>query len=376
MLICVALMLACVLTFVACNEGTTPADTTAETTATTQGSEDATVADTEASQEDATVAETDASEETEGEDVTLGLGSGDFDPETHVVISTAEELMAFNTYINSMDIYADFFWDMTVVFTADIDMTGYEWTPLNGRVMDCVTFDGQGHTISNLQFKEYKVAAGTPAEDMGCGFIDVATGSLYFKDLTLDHCTIVANERAVGNFVGLAIGSGIELSFENCHSTNFTLQGWWDIKNTSAEEQITIHQRGSGFIGHVMAGVTSVFFKDCSTENANLQGFQNLAGFIGYDGASIIDQYCFENCKVSGCTFSFGYGSKWEDKTPADHEKKYVSVFYNGSDWSWNVEACVDLGNTYEDIVYIDIFNDNYEYMPNDFRTVEVEPAA
>lgn len=383
-LVCAALVLACMLTMVACGGDNTPADTTADTTAETVTD---TVADTEAGEADTiadTVADTTAdtvADTTAEEETGAGFVAGDYfdeDPDTVVVISNAEELMAFHDAINNADPYEYWFWDETVVFTADIDMTGYEWTPLNGTMMDNVTFDGQGHTISNLTFKTYKKPyPEVSAAELGCGFVDVAVASLTFKGLTLDNCSITAHERAVGNFVGLvnAMGEAV-ITFEDCKSSNFTVDGWMDRNAESAEEQIYISFRQSGFIGHLMAGATATF-KNCTVENIKLSGYHNLAGFVGYDGTGTIDEYSFENCSVSGAEFTFSYGMGLsEGKTVETFEKKYVSVFFNGPQWVDKIDACVAMGNTYDSVSYYDWANDNQEYTPADFRSWDGEQNA
>ena len=402
-LVCVALVLTCMLTMVACDGDNTPADTTADTTAsdTTADTSADTVADTEAGEAD-TTADTTAEDGTSAEDGTAAedetgaeFVAGDYfdgDPDTVVIINTAEDLMAFNQAINNADPNEYWFWDETVVFTADIDMTGHEWTPLNGAMMDAVTFDGQGHTISNLTFKTHKTpfAPGTAPEDaanyIGSGFVGIANANLTFKGLTLDNCSVVAHERAVGNFVGLVVGMGeVVIAFEDCKSTNFTVDGWKDITDTNAEERITICQRASGFIGHLMAGATATF-KNCAVENITMSAFQNMAGFIGYDGTGSVDEYSFENCSVSGAQFTFGYGMRKDSNTGeiisvdvVAQEKKYVAVFFNGSQWVDKTQACVDMGNTFDSVSYYDFFNDNTEYTPTDFRSwdgVEETPEA
>lgn len=72
----------------------------------------------------------------------------------HLTISTAQELMDFATKINDGTYPVDSTVDMVVELTADIDMTGYDWTPIVASTTAaadfCGTFDGNDHTISNL----------------------------------------------------------------------------------------------------------------------------------------------------------------------------------------------------------------------------------
>lgn len=69
-------------------------------------------------------------------------------------IGTLEQLKLFRDAVNQLkeDNTQEFsFKDQTVKLTADIDLQNEEWTPIGN--IDAIfqgTFDGQGHTISNL----------------------------------------------------------------------------------------------------------------------------------------------------------------------------------------------------------------------------------
>ena len=59
-------------------------------------------------------------------------------------ISTKQELIDFRDGVNAGTIPTE---GLTFVLTADINMSGVNWTPINGFAGN---FNGQGHTISNL----------------------------------------------------------------------------------------------------------------------------------------------------------------------------------------------------------------------------------
>ncbi len=120
-----------------------------------------------------TEAPTDVPAESEtipGEDLpdseTADPADEDYDPAVYVAIRTPEDLMAFNKAVNEEE---KTFYDMIVVILDDLDMIGYTWTPLVTRYPDGVTFDGKGHTISNLTFATREVPTGTPADSIGSG---------------------------------------------------------------------------------------------------------------------------------------------------------------------------------------------------------------
>lgn len=70
----------------------------------------------------------------------------------HLTISTVDELMDFADKVNNGPYQGDDTADMLVELTADIDMSNYEWIPIDysDNLHFLGTFDGNDHTISNL----------------------------------------------------------------------------------------------------------------------------------------------------------------------------------------------------------------------------------
>lgn len=367
--LCLAVLLSCAMIFSACDKGNDPKETEAQTNAKTEApTETPTEAPTETPTEAPT--EDNGEENTDpGEDATTDDNgdNGDYDPEYYVVINTAEDLMAFNKAVNED---GEVYFDMTIVFTADIDLTGYTWIPLNGLAFDYTTFDGNGHTISNMEII-HEPEQGTSPDQIGAGFIGVATGDVIFQDITFDNCKITAYERAVGNLIGCVTGGF--MTFENVNVKNFTVDGWMDYANQNRDEGgHPINFRSAGFIGHIMAAGSSADFLNCHVENIKLSGFHNLAGFIGYASQSI-DEYCFENCSVTNAEFTFSYCMA--DAYTIDQPKKYVSVFYNAANWADNLDYVLEAGNTFSSVSYFDWSDDNTEYTAGEFRSWTREEA-
>ena len=369
LLLCLVLCLSCVAAMASCDKTPDqPADTTAHNTTTEAPTEDATEAPTDAEETtEAPEETTDAEETTEAPaDGDETQDPGDYDPESYVVITSAEDLMAFNKAVNEDMEYFD---DMTVVFTNDIDMTGYEWIPLDGNALFGVTFEGNGHTISNLKFVDHDPEQGTPASEIGSGFVGVAPCDMTFQNLTIDTATVTAYERAVGCFVGVQTNGYIW--FENCYVKNFTADGWMDYNNQDrTADGHPISFRLAGFVGHNMAG--QLGFLNCHVENIKLSGFHNMAGFVGY-GSATLDEFAFEECSVKNAEFTFSYCLA--DAYTVDMPRKFVSVFFNHAQWIDKVQATVDMGNTYEGVSYYDWTDDNAEYTPSDFASWSEEEA-
>ncbi len=361
--LCLVLCLSCVAALASCdkNPGTTEETTAGSATTTVQGTEKP----TEEPEETTAEPESDP-EPAESEEETTDEEETEDEKETQVVIQTAEDLMAFNQAVN---VDMEYFDDMTVVFTADIDMTGYEWTPLEGNALFGVTFEGNGHTISNLQFAVHDPLPGTPANFIGSGFVGVAVADMIFRNLTIDTASVLAYERAVGCFVGLQTDGTIQ--FENCSVKNFTVDGWVEYNNQDRNNGgHPISFRQAAFVGHNMAG--RLRFVNCLVENVKLSGFHNLAAFVGY-GGEYLDEFAFEGCTVRNleCTFSYCLSEAYTIDMP----RKFVSVFFNHCQWVEKVEACVELGNTFEGVSYYDWTNNNAEYTPADFISWSDEEA-
>ena len=360
----------CLTMLAACDNGNDkPTETEGkDAPVTTAPAENATEAPTEEAATEAPTEEaaTEAPTAADTTEETQDPADMEYDPELYVVIKTPEDLMAFNKAVNEDMEYFD---DMTVIFLADIDMTGYEWIPLDGNGLFGVTFEGNGHTISNLKFVDHDVPQGTPASEIGSGFVGVAPVDMTFQNLHIDTASVVAYERAVGCFVGVQTNGYI--SFENCSVKNFTADGWVDYGNQDRNNGgHPIAFRLAGFVGHNMAG--QLYFENCHVENVKLSGFHNMAAFVGY-GSATLDEYAFENCSVKNleCTFSYCLS----DSYTVDMPRKFVSVFFNHAQWIDKVQACVDMGNTFDGVSYYDWTDDNAEYTPADFVSWSEEEA-
>ena len=351
LLLAMMLVLSLAATMFACDSGNKPEETT----------ETPTEAPTDDPGEDPTTEEP-TTEEPTTEEPTTDNSSAPI--EGAINIGTAEELIAWaNTIVEDG---TDYF-DVVVNFTADIDLAGYNWIPLDGAYLDCVTFEGNGHTIKNMTIE------GTDEHNMdaahmfpyGFGFIQNAEYDLTFKNLTFDGAKITAWERHVGVFVGNVYGNAW-LTFENCHVSNFTLDGWMDYQNTNPEEGgHAIAFRVAGFVGGVFAG--NMEFINCTVKEGKMSGFHNLAAFIGYDATGAVSADCFEGCHAENLEMTFSYCLA--DAYTVDQPRKFVSVFYNASNWVDNIDDFDETGNTFKGIYFIDYTNPEAVYEPTNFRS-------
>ena len=357
MLLATMLVLSLAATMFACDQGTENPEVTTETP-----TDVPTEAPSETEPEETTPEETTPEETTEDKSSQPVEGA--------INIGTAEELIAWaNTILeDGLD-----YMDVTINFTADIDLAGYNWIPVDGAFLDCVVFEGNGHTISNMTIEgtDEPYMDASHGYPYGFGFIQNAEYDLTFRNLTFDNTHITAWERHVGVLIGNVYGNAW-LSFENVHVTNTTVDGWMEYKNADEDpSEHSISFRVAGFVGGVFAGTLE--FVDCTVKEAKLSGFHNLAGFVGYDATGALSADSFTNCHVENIEMTFSYCMS--NSYTADQPRKFVSVFYNSSDWVDNIDDFDETGNTFKGIYFIDYTDPDAVYDPNNFRSWTYEEA-
>lgn len=108
----------------------------------------------------------------------------------YFLIPSAKALKWYADYVNAGNSYAN------ARLTADIDMTGVEWTPISDDSNHFKgVFDGQGHKISNLVFDNGDYA--NPV-----GLFGTANGAT-FRNFYLDEtCSFNGNAKYMGGVVG------------------------------------------------------------------------------------------------------------------------------------------------------------------------------
>lgn len=133
-------------------------------------------------------------------------------------IATADQLLALSASVN--DGSAGGYYGTFFVLTDDIDLAGAAWQPIghldladqnNTSVMFMGTFDGQGHTVSNITFSsDYPIC--------GVGLIGMSLGEV--KNLTVKNANISCTDdfsMAIGGVVGFNMGAvhDVTLTGEN-----------------------------------------------------------------------------------------------------------------------------------------------------------------
>ncbi len=125
------------------------------------------------------------------------------DDEGWYSIGSADELIEFQQLVaETPGVYK-------AKLTADIDMTGKEWTPFGTVVM---TFDGQGHTIKGISVTR-EGSGGLFADSISNG-----GGNSLFTDIVFEDCSLnvtVPNAANIGLFGDSNRGSAIGIVMKN-----------------------------------------------------------------------------------------------------------------------------------------------------------------
>ncbi len=193
------------------------------------------------------------------------------------VITTGAELAYMAQQVNSGVDTAAYF-----KLGADIDLNNIEWTPIGKYVNNSSgytgTFDGAGHSVSNLTI------TGT-ADRVGlfgftCAKNEVA-GEI--KNLTVTNVNVSGT-----NYVGGIVGNGFVTNFTNCH-VNGT------IKLYAARSYV------GGIVGHMYGKITDCSVKGTADNMGVIQNNPNAGGYVG----GIAGQTGEGNNTINGCTVEY-----------------------------------------------------------------------
>lgn len=187
-------------------------------------------------------------------------------------ISTVAQLQALATYVLDGNVTSG----KTYELTADLDLTGVNWTPI-GNVANYPTrtfkgtFDGKGHTISNL-----KCVDNTAGH--ACAALFGSAKAATIKNLTLANVDIQSTHYA-GAFV--AYTSEGTTTIENCHVVGGSI--------VSTPELIGSTYDNGNHVGGIIGYSTNVNIVNCSVEEVSLQAYRDLGGLAGFVAAGSVE---------------------------------------------------------------------------------------
>lgn len=196
-----------------------------------------------------------------------------------------------------------------VVLCADIDLANKPWL---GMVVSGNKFDGNDHTISNLNLSEYILnqQATTFTPEACVGLFAAVYGASAIENITLNGVMIKPSAgkspKWVGSLVGYSKGTGT--TYTNCIAKNVEIL----TKGQSS-------YRVGGLIGYIEKSLgtaeATAILTGCKVETASIAASFSYGGLVG----SLYDSVTFTDCHTSGitlslngdCTKNLGYVSKF-----------------------------------------------------------------
>ena len=221
---------------------------------------------------------------------------------------------------------------------ADVDMAGLDWTPLNNvePYNKLISFDGCGHTISNLtvgecayasfagvlygsvkdvNFVSAKISAGANEAGVVAAYVGKTENltPCSIIGVTVKNSSVSGSKNNIGGFIGVTDFAGAQ--FENC-----AIEGG-DVTPTA----------GVRYVGGFVANINkAAVFKNCTVKGVTVDASASnrVAGFAGQAGR-------FEGSEITGCVV--------EDATINAGQN---SAGFVGVDYGPNINKCAVIGGT------------------------------
>ncbi len=207
----------------------------------------------------------------------------------YTIITTADELQAMQYDLSGKYILMN-----------DIDLSGYEWTPVGNNDMGPFkgVFNGNGKVVKNLSINR-------PSETMQ-GFFGYASNAI-IKNVGLENVDISCKEDSAG----LLAGTGSNASITNCYVTG-KLKGYASVSGLASDLRGTVEacytnvsiSVSTGGNGGLIGTFGGGSIKNSYSEG-NMDGMHSgmSGGFIGEINNAVV-----ENCYSSVTSSSFCYG--------------------------------------------------------------------
>ena len=194
-------------------------------------------------------------------------------------IGTADELVWFAKKVNSGTT------DISCVLTADIDLSGINWTPIGGNKVFSGSIDGAGHTVKNLTI-DYTVKG---KESAYLGLIGRMKGTsdvhLSVKDLTVEgNINITGSANFYNGMVGGVVGRG----------------EYTDLTNVTSRVNVTAASTVGGVdIGGLACVIVNGSVTNCGSEGNVVSGQGDCGGLLYELYAGTMDS-CYNTGSVTG----------------------------------------------------------------------------
>ena len=273
--------------------------------------------------------------------------------------------------------------DINITLTADIDLTGKDWTPIGTDYDNSYkgTFDGGGHTITGLTFTTNDEYAGLfgwlnragTVKNVVMEGVQITSNQIYGGSIggvvgsgwgTIENCSVsgsVSGTVYVGGVVGVQIGGSIT----GC-SSSATVKGTVDVGGvagqTNSSATLTAcyatgnviiemapkkNIAGGGLVGmNAGSSLLACYATGNVTSTGSSTGDVHIGGFLGNNYANVMTACYWKNNHEQG----IGYNKKSTEATKVDDTgvtwKKAVDAMNTalqnaGSEWRYELKGAL-----------------------------------
>ena len=273
--------------------------------------------------------------------------------------------------------------DINITLTADIDLTGKDWTPIGTDYDNSYkgTFDGGGHTITGLTFTTNDEFAGLfgwlnragTVKNVVMEGVQITSNQIYGGSIggvvgsgwgTIENCSVsgsVSGTVYVGGVVGVQIGGSIT----GC-SSSATVKGTVDVGGvagqTNSSATLTAcyatgnviiemapkkNIAGGGLVGmNAGSSLLACYATGNVTSTGSSTGYVHIGGFLGNNYANVMTACYWKNNHEQG----IGYNKKSTEATKVDGSvvtwQKAVDAMNTalqnaGSEWRYELKGAL-----------------------------------
>ena len=271
--------------------------------------------------------------------------------------------------------------DINITLTADIDLTGKDWTPIGTDYDNSYkgTFDGGGHTITGLTFTTNDEYAGLfgwlnragTVKNVVMEGVQITSNQIYGGSIggvvgyswgTIENCSVSGSVSGTV-YVGGVVGAQIDGSITGC-SSSATVKGMVDVggvagqTNSSAtltacyatgnviiEMAPAKNIAGGGLVGmNAGSSLLACYATGNVTSTGSSTGYVHIGGFLGNNYANVMTACYWKNNHEQG----IGYNKKSTEATKVDGttvtwknavDAMNIALQNAGSEWRYELNG-------------------------------------
>lgn len=256
--------------------------------------------------------------------------SGNGTKENPYVIANATQLRAFAASLSDEKDYSN----QNVVLSADIDVSGSEWTPIGGSdYAFCGTFDGQGHSLTGIQIGSASEAKEASQDEMYFGLFGCLDSNAVVKNVTVDAQIYL--HKGTSTMVGAIAGYSSNAIIDSCEvkgniestvdkGNNFVagvvgfLYKGAVINTSSAANVKSVAQGSVAEAGGITALNNRALIAQCYTTgdvyasaDRDEEGMAAPGGLVGVQAGSLVNSVAYGNVSAGEYSFYTGMLCGW-----------------------------------------------------------------